>query len=323
MKMNKYSIFKWFSVALLAFPLMSVGSCWNKAAGGDNHNSGEELTEGLSSDGSSGNELADEEEISPSSGPGFVDISITRCERVGNVLQIDYTVKNNNSYNMTLEIPETKVTDNNGTSYGRVEAAFGNNMFTNFSVDANIAGGSTVIGHAKVQDFDPTNKAKSVNLELQLKIEGESTDDNIFQKSNITVVDNRVMAHGIQTNDLNLQWKLNSCRRDSGGNVFIEFTLKNNTGSKLDGFRIADPICSVLYDNLGTKFNDWGVRWGTSGRYEREAYTNIAIDGTVMGSIKIEKVSSSATEVSADLTVDVRDYVMNDNKVRFLTIPIK
>lgn len=302
MKMNKYSILRWFIIAICALPLMSAGC--EKNDDGDDYGSGSSLPS-----------LAE-----------FVEINITRCERVGSVLQIDYTMRNKKSNTLTVEIRSANVRDNNGTSY-HSHSAFGDNIYSDFypNITAKISGGSSVIGHVKVTNYDPNNKSKSIDLEIRVGIVAEQLGNDTYQRSDINVVDNRVLAHGIQSNDLNLQWTLNSCKRTPEGNVLIEFTVKNNTGGKLDDFSIGDGtgVYDTVYDNFGTRYYDWGIRFGSSGNYWKSANTNISTGGSANGSVLIEKFSSAATEVSVEMNIDIRDYVMNDNRIRFLTLPIQ
>lgn len=302
MKTNKYSIMRWLIIVICALPLTSAG-CENKD---------DDVTGGGSDD-------------SKPSLASYIDIDITRCERVGSVLQIDYTVTNKKNFDIEITFGDAEGYDDKGTLF-RTDLAFGNNNYSSSSwrVNTKIAGNKSVEGHAKLIDFDITNSAKTAKLKLWVEI--AQVGSYTFERRNINITDNRVLAHGIQTNDLNLQWTLNSCKRDTEGNVIVEFILQNNTRGKLNGFGIGFNYGDV-YDNLGTKYR-CGLRWGTNGYYNYDGLTynnstNISLGGSAVGSIFIENVSYAATEVSAELTVEVSDYIMNDNKVRFLTIPIQ
>lgn len=303
MKINKYYIVRCLVIAICALPLMSVG-CDNK-------------DDDVSGGGGGGSD-----DYQPSLA-NYIDINITRCERVGSVLQIDYTVTNKKNFDIEITFGDAEGFDDKGTLY-RTDLAFGNNNYSNWRANTKIAGNKRIEGHAKLLDFDITNSA--ITAKLKLWVEIAQVGSYTFERSNINITDNRVLAHGIQTNDLNLQWTLNSCKRDTEGNVIVEFTLRNNTGGKLNDFGIGFNYGDV-YDNFGTKYS-CGFRWGTNGNYNYDGLTynnstNISLGGSAVGSISIEKVSSAATEVSVELRVDVRDYIMNDYKVRFLTIPIQ
>lgn len=325
MKMNKYSILRWFIIVICALPLMSAGceSDPNDGGYGGSSSSGGSSSGGGSINGGSSN--------TKPSYADYVDIDIARCERVGSVLQIDFTVKNKKSNEITVELNNfdgIRVTDDNGTSYIPV-LALGSEEYSIISRKAPIPGNSSIKAHAKVKSYDPNNEAKKITFQLPVDIVGVDLSNNQFKKNNITVVDNRIMAHGIQTNDLYLQWTLNRCYRGANGTLYVNFTVKNNTSSTLNNFWVFDGgDYDNIYDNLGNKYNRFGFRWGTENDYLFNGFsfqnkTNINAGGSAMGSFCIENFAAGASEISAIICVGVSDYIMNDDKVRFITIPIE
>lgn len=317
MKTNKYSILRWLVIAICALPLMSAGcekdDPVNTPSGG-------------SSSGGGGSQP------SKPSYADYVDIVINHCERVGSVLMIEYSVTNKKNETIEVELQYPKVTDNNGTTYGPV-MAFGENEYTVsdvWAISAKLSGRASVKGHAKVKNFDPSNTAANVSFEVPVYIKNVDLDNNNrqYRKTNINVIDNRIMAHGIQTNDLNLQWTMNKCYRGANGTLYVNFTVKNNTNSVLSDFEFIKYPYDEAYDNLGNKYEHFGFRWGTEGSYNFNGIsflnsTSISAGSSAIGTFCIENFSASATEISGSFCVGVSNYIMNDDKVRFMTIPIE
>lgn len=252
----------------------------------------------------------------------YININITRCERVGSVLQMDFEVTNKNNADLVVRLGQPYVTDNNGTKYGygNTHISTGSNGYST-STSITITGKNTIKAHVKVTDFDPLNTAKNIKLEIDGSITNINCETSTFTNSKIEITDNRVMAHGVQTNDTNLAWKVKSCTRNANGKLVLDFTLTNNTGSALDGVIIR---YDEAFDNIGNKFGygSMWVRWGNNGDYSSNVRTNIAAGGTIDGSILIEDFNANATEVTANIRISIENYIPSDDIVRFLTIPV-
>lgn len=254
----------------------------------------------------------------------YVSINITRCERVGSVLQIDFDIKNLNKADINIGISNPNATDDKGTSYN-VSTSTGDNNYEPYysTTSITITGNNTIKGHAKISDFDALNEAKSIKLNLTLSVYNIDCEKAIYSNNKIAITDNRIMEHGVQTNDVNLAWSVTSCTRDSEGNLLLNFKLKNNTGNMLETFGIGS---GNTFDNIGNQYyQDVSYRWGNEGGYEpyySQTYTNIPAGGTVEGTVKIKKFNSAASEVTVYLKTYVRNYITSDDTVRFLTIPV-
>ena len=251
----------------------------------------------------------------------FVDITITHCERVGSVLQVDFNVRNKQNSEIEMAIRSVSATDNLGSKYDGV-TSIGNNDYGSYTKSRQIAAKGSIEGHAKFKDFDTSNRARSIKLSMKVKIGDEKLSNDLYERDGIGVVDNRVMEHGIQTNDLNLKYTLNSCKRNSDGDLIIEFTLKNNSSTLLKSFSISAIDCNVS-DDLGNNRYNVSTRWGTERGYQIIATVDIPAGSSVIGGLEIKKFAASAKEVNATVRVGCDSYIMNDEKVRFITIPVE
>lgn len=259
----------------------------------------------------------------------FVDINIVKCERVGRVLVIDFTVANKLEKMLGLSLYSQTVTDSNGESYGSAIIGSSWNHATaigsasgNYSENLNSRIGSkdTVAYRVKVgSDFDPSEKAGNVKLEMRVGIDGEQFEKNLYVSGNIPVTDNRIKSHGVQTNDRNIEWTVNRCYRDeTEGTLYVEFTIKNNTGQRLKDFGMFNWPYDQWYDNLGNSGNNFAFHWGTGGEF-----ADIAINSSVTGVFSIENFPAAATELTADICLGVDNYPMDDDIISFITIPIE
>ncbi len=252
----------------------------------------------------------------------FVDINITRCERVSNVLMIDFTVTNKQKNDLTVELYPLDVTDNAGTNYGYVSVAFAENNFYD-NAEARINGKNTITGHLKVKEFDPNDKAKNVNIQMGVGILNERLADKKFEKTKVAFVDNRVKSHGIQTNDTKLGYKVVSCVRGDK-NVLLKFSVTNNTGMILEdfGFGYNYGIEAKCYDNQGNDYNSRiicgnGPYWNDNAAVDR-----FAANSSAEFTIRVENVRQNATEMSVDIGASADNYICESSLVRILSIPI-
>lgn len=252
----------------------------------------------------------------------YVSVEITRCERVGSVLQLDFNVTNKNNSDITVSLRYPEITDNNGTTYG-YGSSYVSTGSNNYGTGTNITitGKNTIQGHAKITDFDPLNTAKTIKFSMNVGVTNINCDATDFVNSKVQITDNRVMAHGVQTNDTNLDWKVTSCKRDADGDLVLGFTMKNNTGIALENVIIR---YSSAFDNLGNKFGygSMYVRWGSSTSYSTNSLVNIAAGDEIEGGIALKDFDAKATEVTANMSIEVGNYITSDNTVRFLTIPV-
>ena len=150
---------------------------------------------------------------------------------------------------------------------------------------------------------------------MYVKINGVDIDNehSIFSQDGIKITDNRVLKDGVQTNDNNLAYTLQSCCYNSEGNVVLKFSVKNNTGYGLEYFTLSD---NKAYDDLGNAYNTYVENYS----YSR---WNINEGGSINVTCTVENVNKNAKNITVWLYNSISNYIPTDNVVRFITIPIQ
>lgn len=255
----------------------------------------------------------------------FVDINVIHCERVGGVLMIDYTVANKLDSRIEVELFSPSVSDNGGGSYtdamGVVSIAFGDNEYYH-SATAHINAKDTIVGHAKVKEFDPNDKSSSVKLKLSVGITGETLADKPFEQGKIPVIDRRVKEQGVQTNDTCLVYRVTSCTAVDN-DVELNFSIVNETGMTLTDFGMGYAYGggAECYDRQGNNYES-SIRFDGGEWYHLAATDRFAAGSMVSGTILVKDVRPSTTEISVNIGVSAKNYIFADDHVRFLAIPI-
>lgn len=172
--------------------------------------------------------------------PQFSDyfkMEITRCERVADVLIVDFKMKNVSGKDLQqveLRTAYNCAKDNLGNEYyNSQDVSLGGKW--NYSGKKSIKKNETITGSFRIREFDKTNSAKKLTLNFRcsssdLDFEGE------VSIANIKIADKRVLTDGIDTNDFGLKYQLVGTERkivDGRNCSFITFTVTNNTGVNL------------------------------------------------------------------------------------------
>lgn len=267
--------------------------------------------------------FGEEEEGEETSEPSFNDyftMNITRCERVGSVLIIDWELTNKTKKDIqSLKFSMADCTDNLGNSYNQyrqgvsVSESDRNSFYRTFPILAK----ETITGSFRINDFDETNSATSFTLYF-VAYSSEISLNTKVECKNISITDNRVLSKGFQTNDTNLAYSLVSCKR-TGNNLIVKFTVKNNTGKQLKNFKLTS---SDLTDNLGNSYNLYNndlalTEEGLSNYY---VTTDIDAGATLTYYLRIPKFSESATYINGSIKVESDNYYFEDDYVRLLNI---
>ena len=267
----------------------------------------------------------------------YVDFSITRCERVGGVLMVDFTVTNKKDNNLQVRLYEQTVTDNMGKSYRTLvwgssdyettAIAMNNDKFYG-DVSFNLTGKGSIKGHLKVYDFNPANSATNISVSMDVAIENVTLGYSTYAKSGIAITDNRVKEHGVQTNDSKLTYQVTSCKYNEG-NVDLTFTLTNNTGATLRNLYFneeSDRGGYTGYDDLGNNYTAWrGTRYLRlgDGEWVSVIETSVPAGGTISVTARVTDVRSNASELYLSFLTGSEYYVCEDNTLRFISVPIE
>lgn len=172
--------------------------------------------------------------------PQFSDyfkMEITRCERVADVLIVDFKMKNVSGKDLQeveLRSDYNGSKDNLGNEYyNRQDVSLGG-RWSNLG-QKSIKKNETITGSFRIRAFDKTNSAQKLTLNFKCA----SSDLNFNSEvsiANIKIADKRVLTDGIDTNDFGLKYQLVGTERkivDGRNCSFITFTVTNNTGVNL------------------------------------------------------------------------------------------
>lgn len=176
--------------------------------------------------------------------PQFSDyfkMEITRCERVADVLIVDFKMKNVSGKDLQqveLRTAYNCAKDNLGNEYyNSQDVSLGGKW--NYSGKKSIKKNETITGSFRIRDFDKTNSAQK--LTLNFKCASSDLDfDGEVSIANIKIADKRVLTDGIDTNDFGLKYQLVGTERkivDGRNCSFITFTVTNNTGVNLSNVK--------------------------------------------------------------------------------------
>lgn len=172
--------------------------------------------------------------------PQFSDyfkMEITRCERVADVLIVDFKMKNVSGKDLQqveLRSDYNGSKDNLGNGYyNRQDVSLGGRW--NYSGKKSIKKNETITGSFRISAFDKTNSAQKLTLNFRCASSDLDFDGEV-SIANIKIADKRVLTDGIDTNDFGLKYQLVGTERkivDGRNCSFITFTVTNNTGVNL------------------------------------------------------------------------------------------
>lgn len=266
----------------------------------------------------------DEEEQSEPQFSDYFTMSITRCERVGDVLILDWTIKNKSkkdAQNLTINMGNYGClsTDDTGETYryGNVRIGSNGSTFASTSRTTAVLAGETIQGTIRINSFNATNTATKFTLNVDVACTEMGVSETLEFK-NIAITDNRVLSKGIQTNDTKLAYTVKSCKRDDDGNVILCFTVKNNTGTSLQDYKVSlnsftDNLSSNCTEeiSLTNNFSSWSLT------------TDIAAGETLSYYIKITNVNENATWVGGSIYLSSDNYEFECSEASFYNIAIQ
>lgn len=253
----------------------------------------------------------------------FFNVQVTRCERVGGVLLVEYDLTNKSGEDKTFVI--------NGGSYNAASDDLGNTYYVSCAFGESdyaqrrsvlVKRGETVKGKFRLGNFDSTNKSQSVSFNnLNCTVSGETLTDDGFGIINIPITDNRVFSNGIQTCDKSLDFAMVGCER-VGGVLLIDYTVTNNGTYDIANFQLDGGAYNAASDNLGNTYYV-SCAFGKSD-YAQKRSTRLNKGQTIDGHLKLLDFdpTGKAATINATIACGSSDYVLTDKHIRFLTIPI-
>lgn len=252
----------------------------------------------------------------------YFQMNVTNCERVGNNLQVDFTMKNISGVDLNqVQLNGGSVwdmcEDNTGEKYYS-EISLGGNWLT--SVRTSMDKGETISGSFLIRDFNKSLKVNQLNLIFNcscptLDFDGRGEIDKI------KVLDNRVMSDGIRTNDLGLVYKLVSAEYKTVDNenvADITFTVTNNTGLDLQDFQLN---CNTHFeDNLGKQY--YGIAISNGGDFYTSVHGTFKKSSTWQLTIRIPGININSKRFNGSIPCTVDGYPLGDSYVNFYDISL-
>ncbi len=170
--------------------------------------------------------------------PQFSDyfkMEITRCERVADVLIVDFKMKNVSGKDLQqVELRDVGSKDNLGNKYYTGQDVSLGGKWSYWG-QKSIKKNETITGSFRISAFDKTNSAQKLTLNFRCASSDLDFDGEV-SIANIKIADKRVLTDGIDTNDFGLKYQLVGTERkivDGRNCSFITFTVTNNTGVNL------------------------------------------------------------------------------------------
>lgn len=170
--------------------------------------------------------------------PQFSDyfkMEITRCERVADVLIVDFKMKNVSGKDLQeVQLNGTSSKDNLGNEYSNMQDVSLGGKWSYWG-HKSIKKNETITGSFRIRAFDKTNSAQKLTLNFKC-VSSDLNFNGEVSIANIKIADKRVLTDGIDTNDFGLKYQLVGTERkivDGRNCSFITFTVTNNTGVNL------------------------------------------------------------------------------------------
>lgn len=250
----------------------------------------------------------------------YFQMNVTNCERVGNNLQVDFTMKNISGVDLNqvqLNGSSVSCEDNTGEKYYS-EISLGGNWLG--SVRTSMDKGETISGSFLIRNFNKSLKVNQLNLIFNCSCPTLDFDGR-GEINKIKILDNRVMSDGIRTNDLGLVYDLVSaeCKTVDNENVAdITFTVTNNTGLDLQDFQLN---CNTHFeDNLGKQY--YGIAISNGGDFYTDVHGTFKKSSTWQLTIRIPGININSKRFNGSVPCTVDGYPLGDSYVNFYDISL-
>lgn len=252
--------------------------------------------------------------------PQFSDyfkMEITRCERVADVLIVDFKMKNVSGKDLQqveLREPYNFIgsKDNLGNKYyGGQDVSLGGRWSD--SGKKSIKKNETITGSFRIRGFDKTNSAQKLTLNFEC-ISSDLNFDSEVNIANIKIADKRVLTDGIDTNDFGLKYQLVGTERkivDGRNCSFITFTVTNNTGVNLSN---VDFCAHNFYGDT----EDFSCDMSSDGSaFSYTATVRIQKGETKTLTICIKNVPDRIKQLRGTVTCSTDSYILCSENVNF------
>lgn len=248
--------------------------------------------------------------------PQFSDyfkMEITRCERVADVLIVDFKMKNVSGKDLQqVELSGATSKDNLGNGYSNQQDVSLGGKWSYWG-QKSIKKNETITGSFRISGFDKTNSAQKLTLNFKCA----SSDLNFNGEvsiANIKIADKRVLTDGIDTNDFGLKYQLVGTERkivDGRNCSFITFTVTNNTGVNLSNV----DFCAHRFYGDTEGFNCYMSSDGSAFSYT--ATVRIQKGETKTLTIRVNDVPDRIKQLRGTVTCRTDSYILCSEDVNF------
>lgn len=253
--------------------------------------------------------------------PQFSDyfkMEITRCERVADVLIVDFKMKNVSGKDLQqveLKYPYKGSKDNLGNNYNRQDVSLGG-RWSDWG-QKSIKKNETITGSFCIREFDKTNSAQKLTLNFRCASSDLDFDGEV-SIANIKIADKRVLTDGIDTNDFGLKYQFVGTERkivDGRNCSFITFTVTNNTGVNLSNVDFKARYFSGDTESFGN------CQMSSDGSaFSYTATVRIQTGETKTLTICIYDVPDRIKQLRGSVTCSTDSYILCSEDVNFYDI---
>lgn len=248
--------------------------------------------------------------------PQFSDyfkMEITRCERVADVLIVDFKMKNVSGKDLQeVQLNGTSSKDNLGNEYSNLQDVSLGGKWSYWG-QKSIKKNETITGSFRIRAFDKTNSAQKLTLNFKC-VSNDLNFNGEVSIANIKIADKRVLTDGIDTNDFGLKYQLVGTERkivDGRNCSFITFTVTNNTGVNLSNV----DFCAHNFYGDTEGFNCEMSSDGSAFSYT--ATVRIQKGETKTLTICIQNVPDRIKQLRGTVTCRTDSYILCSEDVNF------
>lgn len=248
--------------------------------------------------------------------PQFSDyfkMEITRCERVADVLIVDFKMKNVSGKDLQeVQLHGTSSKDNLGNGYSNMQDVSLGGKWSYWG-QKSIKKNETITGSFRIRAFDKTNSAQKLTLNFSC-VSSDLDFDGEVSIANIKIADKRVLTDGIDTNDFGLKYQLVGTERkivDGRNCSFITFTVTNNTGVNLSNV----DFCAHNFYGDTESFNCYMSSDGSAFSYT--ATVRIQTGETKTLTIRVNDVPDRIKQLRGTVTCSTDSYILCSEDVNF------
>lgn len=248
--------------------------------------------------------------------PQFSDyfkMEITRCERVADVLIVDFKMKNVSGKDLQeVQLNGTSSKDNLGNEYSNMQDVSLGGKWSYWG-QKSIKKNETITGSFRIRAFDKTNSAQKLTLNFKC-VSSDLNFNGEVSIANIKIADKRVLTDGIDTNDFGLKYQLVGTERkivDGRNCSFITFTVTNNTGVNLSNV----DFCAHNFYGDTENFNCYMSSDGSAFSYT--ATVRIQKGETKTLTIRVNDVPDRIKQLRGTVTCKTDSYILCSENVNF------